>query len=270
MISLVTTPTHEWLEEQVSGCRKRFVVACPYVGSYFANLSKRLSKDVTRVLVTRTDLRDFAKGASDIEAVCESARLGACVMSLPRLHAKVYIIDNRAALVTSANATYSGMRRNWECGIALTDEREISQLTKLVDKGFGATEQPQRWTLSELESLKEPVRVLRESLPPSVPTLTTGMEDHPKLVLSRRHWMQLNTGLPGWMRLTLEGVAGQLRDEFDIHDVYHICLPLVARRYPSNKFPREKLRQQLQRLRDLGMIEFLGEGRYRRTVKAQN
>jgi chromosome condensin MukBEF MukE localization factor len=40
--------------------------------------------------------------------------------------------------------------------------------------------------------------------------------------------------------------------------------------YPNNRFPRQKLRQQLQRLRDLGMIEFLGEGRYRRTVKAQN
>ena len=223
---------------------------------------------MTRVLVTRTDLRDFAKGASDIDAVCESARLGACVMSLPRLHAKVYIIDNRAALVTSANATHSGMRRNWECGIALTDERESAQLTKLVNEGFGATEQPQRWTLSELESLKEPVRVLRDSLPPSVPTLTPGLEEHPKIVLSRWHWLS-STSPARLDEAYVRGRGSQPREEFDIHDIYRSCLPLVAKQYPSNKFPRERMRQQLQRLRDLGMIEFLGEGQYRRTVKAQ-
>jgi hypothetical protein len=89
MISFVTTPTRVWLEKQLAECKERFLVACPYVGDYLANLAKRIPEDVNRVLVTRTDLRDSAKGASDIDAVCETARLGARVLSLPRLHAKV-------------------------------------------------------------------------------------------------------------------------------------------------------------------------------------
>ncbi len=270
MISFVTTPTHNWLEKQVAGCTERFLVACPYVGNYLSSLAKRLPQNVSRVLVTRTDLRDFAKGSSDIDAVCDVARLGARVMSLPRLHAKVFIIDNRSALVTSANATQSGMRRNWECGIAIEDEQEVVRLTKLLLTGFGASEQPQQSTLSELEKLREPVRVLRASLPPAVPTAKTGLEEHPEIVLSQRHWLNFNTGLPGWMRLTLEGVIRQTRDEFDIRDIYRTCLPIVADRYPDNRFPRQKLRQQLQRLRDLGMIEFLGDGRYRRTVRTRD
>jgi len=37
--------------------------------------------------------------------------------------------------------------------------------------------------------------------------------------------------------------------------------------YPSNKHIKDKIRQQLQLLRDLGLIEFLGSGKYRKLWK---
>lgn len=270
MTAFVTTPTCEWLESEIAGCKEKFLVASPYVGSYLPSLAKQLSKKVRQVLVTRTDLRDFAKGASDIDAVCDVARLGMEVKSLPRLHAKVYIIDNRSALVTSANATPSGMRRNWECGIATHDEKEVLRLAKILLCGFGASERPQKWTLLDLEKLREPVRALRACLPPAVASLTTGMDEHPDVVLSPEHWASINNGMAGWMQLALDGVSQQPKDIFDIRSVYNASLPIVAKKYPNNKFPKEKLRQQLQRLRDLGMIDFLGQGHYRRTFKKKN
>ena len=270
MISFVTTPTNVWLEQSLATCRKRFLLACPYVGDYLVNVARRLPKTVSRVLVTRTDLRDFAKGASDLGAVCDNARLGASVLSLPRLHAKVYVIDSCSALVTSANATHIGMRRNWECGIAITDQTEICRLADMVLSGFGAKEKPVGWSLSELEKLREPVRILRESLPPAVPSVSTGLEEHPRITLSGNRWLRFSAGLPDWTRLTLGGVIAQPQDQFDIRDIYRTCLPLVAKQFPANKFPREKLRQQLQRLRDLGIVEFLGGGSYRRTIKARD
>jgi phosphatidylserine/phosphatidylglycerophosphate/cardiolipin synthase-like enzyme len=269
MITFVTTPTHDWLERHVRSCRERFLVACPYVGNYLTSLSRRLPENVTRVLVTRTDLRDFAKGASDIDAVCENARLGARVMSVSRLHAKVYVVDGHSALVTSANATHSGMHRNLECGIAIADRRGVVQLARLLLSGFGAGDCPQEWTLGDLEKLRNPVRALRELLPPSATTTLPDLEEHPDLVLSNERWLGLCAGFPGWLRLTLEGVVQQVRDDFDIRSFYRTCLPTVARQYPRNRFPRQKLRRQLQRLRDIGMIEFLGDGRYRRTIKTQ-
>ena len=33
--------------------------------------------------------------------------------------------------------------------------------------------------------------------------------------------------------------------------------------HPDNRHVRDKIRQQLQVLRDLGLVEFLGRGRYR-------
>ena len=49
--------------------------------------------------------------------------------------------------------------------------------------------------------------------------------------------------------------------------VLAVCAPLAAIRYPDNRHVREKLRQQLQRLRDLGLIAFLGSGHYEKLVR---
>jgi hypothetical protein len=162
------------------------------------------------------------------------------------------------------------MRGNWECGVAISNEEEVVRLSKLLLSGFGASEQPQHWTLSDLEKLREPVRLLRESLPPATAVITTGSEEHPEIALSVQRWGDLSAGLPGWTRLTLEGVIRQSGGTFGLHDIYRVCLPMVEKRFPENKFPREKLRQQLQRIRDLGMIEFLGGGIYRRTIVTQS
>ena len=57
------------------------------------------------------------------------------------------------------------------------------------------------------------------------------------------------------------------RIEFDISDVYAFE-PRLQLLYPGNSRVREKMRQQLQVLRDAGFIEFLGRGRYKRRLPA--
>ena len=53
-------------------------------------------------------------------------------------------------------------------------------------------------------------------------------------------------------------------EEFSLADVYARSGEL-ARLHPQNLHIHDKIRQQLQRLRDLGLVEFLGRGRYRLT-----
>ncbi|MCX8132946.1 MAG: hypothetical protein N3D18_03160 [Roseococcus sp.] len=51
--------------------------------------------------------------------------------------------------------------------------------------------------------------------------------------------------------------------EFSLADV-HAVAPEFAEGLPSHRHIREKLRQQLRRPRDAGVIASLGKGRYRR------
>jgi type II restriction enzyme len=51
-------------------------------------------------------------------------------------------------------------------------------------------------------------------------------------------------------------------DEFTLEDVYEFE-DRLAEMYPENQHVRAKIRQQLQVLRDQGLIDFLGDGEYR-------
>jgi type II restriction enzyme len=66
----------------------------------------------------------------------------------------------------------------------------------------------------------------------------------------------------GWTLDVLNAVRSLGKTEFALNDVYALENKL-GRLHPANRHVRDKIRQQLQVLRDLGLIEFLGGGDYR-------
>jgi type II restriction enzyme len=66
----------------------------------------------------------------------------------------------------------------------------------------------------------------------------------------------------GWTLDVLNAVRSLGKTEFALNDVYALESRL-ARLHPANQHVRDKIRQQLQVLRDLGLLEFLGRGEYR-------
>jgi len=65
----------------------------------------------------------------------------------------------------------------------------------------------------------------------------------------------------GWALDVLGVVRSLQRRQFSLSDVYSHSGEL-RRLHPANLHVREKIRQQLQRLRDMGFVEFLGAGNY--------
>ena len=267
-LEFVTTPTGGWLRESLKTCRSRLLVASPYVNDAFAQLLSEAYPTVKTTLVTKTDLRDFAIGSSNLETLCNLANQGVHILSLTGLHAKVYVFDRSRALITSANATWSGLLRNREFGVAVSEPSAVSQIASLVLTGLGADIPPKKVSASELSKLRHPVEALRSSVP-NIPPVK--VPDTPEVLQDAS--FQLPDGgdfvktFTGWTRLTLECVLSLPNDTFSLSDMYAVCTPIAERRYPRNQFIPDKIRQQLQLLRNLGLVEFLGNGEYRRTIR---
>lgn len=72
-------------------------------------------------------------------------------------------------------------------------------------------------------------------------------------------------GLPhesrGWRLDVLNVVRSLGKSRFSLADVYSSACTLQLL-HPGNRHVREKIRQQLQRLRDMGLVEFEGRGMY--------
>ena len=64
----------------------------------------------------------------------------------------------------------------------------------------------------------------------------------------------------------MEGVLAMPEDGFPLNDLVEVCEPVAARRYPRNRHVPDKLRQQLQLLRAIGLVEFVKPGHYKRTM----
>lgn len=67
----------------------------------------------------------------------------------------------------------------------------------------------------------------------------------------------------GWILDTLKCVDSLNKEIFSLDEMYQFEENLKLK-YPNNNFIKDKLRQQLQILRDKGIIEFIGRGKYKK------
>lgn len=65
----------------------------------------------------------------------------------------------------------------------------------------------------------------------------------------------------GWTLDVLNVVRSLQKQQFSLTEVY-LRSEELQQLHPNNLHVREKIRQQLQRLRDMGFVEFVGVGRY--------
>jgi hypothetical protein len=259
---IVTTPTDKWMRAKLACCRSSFHVASPYIGSYLPEVLNEVTPATSVTILTRTRLLDFASAASDFDAVCELAGRFGGLLSSSSLHAKVYVADCRIALVTSANATYSGMHRNLECGLEITDGVVARELSQKIESGFDTSHLPQKWTLSDLETLRLPIAALRAALPKRDRLSRPDFEAPQPLQIARKNLDRLVASFSGWKQLVLECLIRLNSTVFTLEDIYRAAEPRAREVFPENKNVRAKIRQQLQVLRDLGLIRFVSRGRY--------
>lgn len=72
-----------------------------------------------------------------------------------------------------------------------------------------------------------------------------------------------NIELRGWSLDIIKCIDQIGKVEFSLNDIYKFEEYLKLN-HPDNKFIKDKIRQQLQYLRDKGFLKFLGNGKYRR------
>lgn len=69
----------------------------------------------------------------------------------------------------------------------------------------------------------------------------------------------------GWLLAIIQCIEKIPKPNFSLKDVYAFA-PLLTKQFPNNQHIHAKIRQQLQILRDKGVIEFLGKGQYRKIM----
>lgn len=112
--------------------------------------------------------------------------------------------------------------------------------------------------------------ILLGAIPQSarIPVIADGVFSTPRRVRQQfarlKPLKRIRTGVRGWTLDVFRVVESLGKRDFSLPEVYAFEEEL-RQLHPGNRFITPKIRQQLQRLRDLGLLEFLGSGRYRLT-----
>ena len=213
---------------------------------------KRVNTNIN--LITKVSLKNFHSKTSDVEALGKVLSVGGSVYNCSNLHAKVYMFDDKWCAITSANLTDSGLKRNIECGVMVDDDLSVSKIINFFEIIQNRTDVGQL-----TDKIISEIQRLLEKIPPIAPI------KYPQLNIdeaSDKNLLTIANTLTGWKRHVFLSL-GQFGEEFTTNEVVIIAEKLQLY-YPNNNFREAKVRQILQQLRDLGLIEFVRPGLYKK------
>ena len=161
---LLCSPIEKSVQLLFTECERNVFIASPFINVYgidmLTDVLAQRSVGITVEVLTCITPKSLQEGSLDPTALVRlcQAQPSTKVLSLPRLHAKVYIVDGRKAIITSANFTRGGLLQNYEYGIALSDQSLVEGISDDMRAyaGLGST-----FTLEALGRLADETRELR-------------------------------------------------------------------------------------------------------------
>lgn len=139
-ITILRSPWQSQLSELLSTPQEFLLLASPFITRPVTRwIGERLAKnsaiDQLRVLcLTNIRVESILAGSLDLHGLAELGHTFSnfVAIHLPALHAKVFVADNKQAIVTSGNLTDGGLKGNCEYGIAL----RIPELVSAIRRDF--------------------------------------------------------------------------------------------------------------------------------------
>ena len=262
MTEIIMNPFHTEFMRLCEKADTSIKLCAPYVKyaiiDEIANKKQRTSK---LSLITKMDLQNFHKHASDITAVKKTITIGGSVFNCSTLHAKFYIFDDMQCVITSANLTTSGFLRNVECGIYTDDRNLVNDAVKKYEQ----------------LALHEDVGKVSEQHITDIEGILTDLPSPSKIeypnyeipLHCQANIDSIAKRLTGWKKQVFTSLNQLRNDEFSSVDVSILADRLRAV-FPKNHNPEAKIRQVLQQLRDIGLIQFIAPGKYKILWKAKD
>jgi len=255
MIKITTLPIYDEFLQMCADAHQNIMLCAPFVkreiiDDIFSITDRRLSMQ----LITNINLQSFHRRASDLDAIEKFISNGS-VYNCTTLHAKLYIFDNKKCIITSANLTMPGLRKNLECSM-LTDDLDlvgssVYEYNSIIKDNRVGKITPQ--SISDIEKILKKI--------PPVQKI-----EYPQFDLSGTYESDINSiakSLTGWKQSVFILLNTMQEDIFSSREV-KIIAEQLKEAYPDNHNREAKVRQVLQQLRDIGLIEFTSPGIYRR------
>ena len=175
-VELVTSPWSATFYDLVDAAEEELLVASPFISNQPLKriveiIEDKQSLDSVHVnVVTNLAVDSLLSGSLDVAALLYLAQSipNSTVTYLPSLHAKIYVADTKAAVITSANLTNKGLAGNHEYGVLLRDPKLVSKVRTDLTRYASLGNTVSLHTLTALTQAAQELKAVRQRADGSV------------------------------------------------------------------------------------------------------
>lgn len=258
-MKLLKNPWDNLFYDLISSSNESIKITSPFVKENVVSKmlqSKKENVDIS--LITSFKLMNYYVGASDLKALDKIIQSGGNIKNYQKLHSKIYIFDDNIAVVSSSNLTNGGLINNYEYGILIDDEN-----VKSILNDFNLLSNNEITGKISLNEINEAQKII-SNIPKSENIFIPKFD-----IETKQNNFEVFTGgvesivksLTGWKLEVFLCVSKLEKIDFRLEELNQFS-PYLKSKFPDNNNIEAKIRQQLQLLRDVGLIEFKTKGNY--------
>ena len=110
--------------------KRELTISSPYINESGINIFSNSIQDKSKIklsVLTNFSVRNIIDDITQPSALLKiyDDFKETNISSLAKLHAKVYVVDETFAVITSANLTYGGIKSNFEYGVLIDDTKTV-------------------------------------------------------------------------------------------------------------------------------------------------
>lgn len=261
MVKILNGPVYDEFLNIVENSTNEIKLCAPFIKTGIINDILRYKKQNVNIkTITNVKLMSVYRKVLDIDALSKILLSNGRLFNYPNLHAKIYIFDDNKLIITSANLTEAGLKKNKEYGI-YTDE---STLVKNANIDFDQMCNDDITGIVKLKHLEDIQKII-DDVPKETKIELPKYEIETEEVFSY-NIIQSSPNLIGWKKDIYDIIVEFPDNHFSLED-FDCYINGLRVLHPQNHNIEAKIRQILQQLRDLGLIIFEGNGSYKRLFK---
>lgn len=262
-MEIIVNPIDKYFYQLCREAQHSIQLCAPFVkDNVISEVMKNKNDQVKVSLVTNININHIYSKSLDLIALKRIIDCNGNVYNRGNLHAKYYIFDNEKVIITSGNLTLNGLSKNYEYGVFIDEDQFVKQssldyddLTKDEDTNF-----VQLASINEIEKITNGIKVQSKIKLPNINYVFDEDDQKNPVINSVSVENQL---IQGWKKDVFHIIDRFEDDCFSIDDLYEHEDELLLI-HESNHNIQAKIRQILQQLRDIGLVEFVEKGKYKR------
>jgi hypothetical protein len=252
---IVNTAWDDFLFQQIAECRQNIRIATPGLSSgHVQQILDAKRKEVSLEVATGFGIKEFYFGKTDLDAVEKLVENKDTITGVPGLEALFAVFDNERSYVSSGGLVAEGPGSTKSYNVLIDNPYISKQLSTDFDMLI-KSEPAHLFSINVIQEYREIIRQLKNNEKGQKTSQTN--TSTPFEVLD-------SLDLRGWTLDVLEVVLKMKNSTFRLSEVYEYVEKLQTA-HPLNNHVQAKIRQQLQVLRDLKLLDFLDQrGTYRK------